>query len=140
MARVNAAEYAEKWARRTQAATPDYQRGIERVSESPTEAAANSQDKMIANLLESVNSGKWARALRGVSLADWKDSALRKGVSRIAAGVQAATPKQQQMATALLQTVDRGIAEIANMPSTTFEDRKARANAWMDFMHANPIK
>lgn len=140
MARVNPAEYAEKWARRTSQASEDYRKGIERTTESPMEKAAAAQDKMLANLIESVNSGKWARALRNVTIAEWKDGALRKGVQRIAAGVQNATEKQRQMAQRLLETVDRGLSEIEQMPSTTFEDRKARANAWMDFMHANPVK
>ena len=40
MAKVTPQEFAEKWARRTQGATQDYIRGIDRVTEAPGVKAA----------------------------------------------------------------------------------------------------
>ncbi len=140
MARVNAQEYAEKWGRRLTASTEDIRRGVERVTEAPGERAARSQEKMITNLLDSVNSGRWARAVSSVTLPEWKESILSKGIQRIAAGVTAALPRQVQMAQTLLANVEAVQAEVERMPNVTFEDRLARMDRWARGMHERPVK
>tara|TARA_Y100000310_G_scaffold345713_1_gene468700 strand:- start:8635 stop:9057 length:423 start_codon:yes stop_codon:yes gene_type:complete len=140
LARVNAQEYAEKWGRRLTASTEDIRRGVERVTEAPGERAARSQEKMITNLLDSVNSGRWARAVSSVTLPEWKESILSKGIQRIAAGVTAALPRQVQMAQTLLANVEAVQAEVERMPNVTFEDRLARMDRWARGMHERPVK
>jgi hypothetical protein len=135
MARVNASEFAEKWKRRTAGATEDYRRGVQRVNVAPGQRAAEAQEKMMTNLIESITSGKWANNVASVSLQEWKDSAINKGLQRISAGVEGASPKMQRFATELLQAVDSAKAEIDSMPSTTFEDRLARMTAYSRRMH-----
>jgi len=130
MAKVNANEFAEKWARRLQSATPDIERGINRVSTSPTQKAASKQDKMLANLTRAVQSGKWAAGLNKVSLTDWKAAAIQKGIPRISQGVSGAQPKVAQFATKLLAHQDSLKSEIDNMPDLTIEDSINRMVAW----------
>lgn len=132
--KVNATQLAEKWGRRLKQATPDIQRGIEGVRESPMEAAADAQDKMLARLTESVRDGKWARGLRRVSLAAWKDAAITKGIGRIAAGVDGASEKMREFAEQLIDHENAGLSRIAGMPNVTLEDSIQRANAWMRHM------
>lgn len=131
MAKVTAQEFAEKWNRRLKAAVPDIQRGIDRVTKSPTELAAAKQEKMLANLTEAVQSGKWAARLRAVSLEEWKAKARDVGTQRIASGADAALSKQVEFAEQLLPYIDSLKAEIDRMPDLTLEDSINRATAWI---------
>ena len=140
MARVNASEYAEKWGRRTKGATDDYRKGVERTSTAPGELAAQQADLMARKVAESIASGKWQRAVAGVSLQDWKTAALNKGAGRIAAGVDGAQTKQVQMAEKLLANVDRAVAAANQTPRGSFEDNINRMISFARSMHDNPVK
>jgi len=129
--KITPQQYAEKHARRLKASTEDIRLGVTRVTESPTEKAAAKQDKMLANLEESVRSGKWARGLRRVSLADWKEKTLSKGIGRIAAGIDAAHDKQVDFATQLFAHENQLLAQVGAMPDLTLEDSISRATAWI---------
>jgi hypothetical protein len=140
MVRVNASEYAEKWARRLKQATPDIKLGVERTTVNPADLAIASLDKMLAGFVEAMNSGKIEAGLRNVTLADWKDSMLRKGLSNLAAGVDGAQNKVTRKAGALLQAVDAAQGVVANMPDLTFEDRLNRMTAFSRSMHDATIE
>ena len=135
MARVTPQEYAEKWARRTGAATADYTKGINRVTVAPGQAAADKQEKMMVSLMEAIQSGKWARRVSGVSLQSWKDSAINKGAGRITAGVNAAQADMARFAQESLAFIDTIRGEIDGMPDTTIEDRIARSAHFQRRMH-----
>jgi len=131
MARLTAVEFQDKHARRLKAATEDMRRGIDRVTESPTEKAAAKQDKMLANLTSAVQSGKWAAGLKRVSLDAWKKMARDVGVNRVAAGIDAAKDKVVAFAEELLPHIDRQKAAIANMPDVTLDDNINRMNTFI---------
>lgn len=103
--RVDAAGYTDKYTRRITAATTDIQAGIKRVTVAPGVAAAAQANLMLAKLTQSVTSGVWGKNVSAVSLTDWQNAALNKGVGRIAPGVQAAQAKIQAMAGKLLSAV-----------------------------------
>ena len=128
MARVTPQEAAEKQVRRLTAATEDIRRGVNRVTVAPGIAAAASADRMIAKLIESVQSGEWAARVSGVSLQEWKDAMLNKGVGRIAAGIQAAQPKLVKFYGELLPFIDTVKAEVDQMPNASLEDSIARSS------------
>ncbi len=130
MAKVSASEFAEKWARRLTAASPDIQRGIQRVDTAPTEKAAAKKDKMLTNLTAAVQSGKWEAGLRRVSLGDWKKAAIEKGIPRLSAGVQGAGTRMTEFATQLLNYEDSLQSQVTSMPDLTIEDSIARMTAW----------
>ncbi len=130
MAKVSASEFAEKWARRLTAASPDIQRGIQRVDTAPTERAAAKKDKMLTNLTAAVQSGKWEAGLRRVSLGDWKKAAIEKGIPRLSAGVQGAGTRMTEFATQLLNYEDSLQSQVTSMPDLTIEDSIARMTAW----------
>jgi len=129
--KVTPEEYAEKQARRLKASTDDIRRGVARVTVSPTAKAAAAQDKMLARLTESVQSGKWASGLKRVSLEEWKSKTLEKGVNRIAAGIDAAHDKVVAFAGELLPFEDSLLGTVDSMPDLTLEDSISRASAWM---------
>ncbi len=131
MAKLTPSEFAEKWARRLQAAAPDIQKGISRVDTSPTERAAAKQDKMLANVQAAIQSGKWAAGLRRVTLSDWKTAAVNKGIPRLSQGVAGAQPKVSEFAQQLLSYQDSLKGKVDSMPDLTLEDSINRMNTWV---------
>lgn len=131
MAKLTAAEFQEKHARRLKAATEDVRKGIDRVTENPCEKAALKQDKMLANLTASVQNGKWAAGLKRVSLEDWKKKARDIGVNRIAAGIDGAKDKVISFAEQLLPHIDRQREKIKAMPDVTLDDNINRMTSFI---------
>lgn len=127
MPKINAKAGAEKWARRTKAATADVAAGVDRVTEAPTQAALAKLDKMLAKFEEAIRSGKIERGLARVTLEDWKRSMKEIGVGRIASGVDnKGVGKMEAFAEEFYPFVERVQEEIARMPDTTLEDGIAR--------------
>lgn len=131
MAKLTAAEFQEKHARRLKGAVEDVRRGIDRVTESPTAKAAAKQDKMLSNLTASVQSGKWANGLKRVSLEQWKKQARDIGVNRIAAGIDGAKDKVTAFAEDLLPHIDRQVEKIKAMPDVTLDDNINRMTTFI---------
>jgi hypothetical protein len=140
MARVNAQEYAEKWGRRLKASTEDIRRGIDRTTEAPGVAAAKAAPLMLAKVTESVNNGTWASQVGKVSLQDWQKAAKEKGITRIASGVDAAAPKQAQMAGDLLAAVDAAAAKANAIPKGDIEASINRMTTFVREMNARKLR
>ncbi len=140
MAKVNAAQWLEKWGRRLNSAGTDITNGVNRVKEAPGVKAAAAQELMLAKLIESIQSGQWARAVSGVSLSDWKESMIKKALPRIAQGVTAAQGKKGAIIEALLKAVDNAAAEANALPKGSIEDSIARAATFMRSMSENAPK
>lgn len=126
MAKLTAAQVAAKYKRRAQAAAPDYTTGVQGVTEAPGEKAAAQQDKMLAKITESITSGKWAKRVAGVSLADWKKATVEKGSARYSTGVAAGEAKMEKFMTEFLPHLEAGAAKINAMPNMNLEDGIAR--------------
>lgn len=134
MSRLTPAEQSEKWARRLKGSVSDIQRGIDRVSVSPGEMAADKIDKMKARLIAAFDSGKVEARLRAVPLSEWKAITKKKVAERLSGGVDAAGDKFEKFSAELNSHIDSGLPTIQNMPDLTIEDSKARASAWIDHM------
>jgi hypothetical protein len=135
MAKLTPEGYAEKQARNLKNSLPDIRAGIERVSTAPGVAAAAAQTRMKDNLNRAIDDGRWAAKVRGVTLEEWKNAALNKGVDRIAAGIDQAHDKQVQMAGRLLAAVDSSAAKANAMPKGTIQDSIARMTTFVEDMH-----
>jgi hypothetical protein len=122
MAKLTPEEFQEKHARRLKASVPDIEKGIKRVTVAPTEQAAAKADKMRARLLEKIDDGTWAARLRKVTLEDWREKALNKGLARISGGIDGAKAKVTDFASQLLPHIDSVKGEIEKMPDVTLED------------------
>lgn len=134
MARLTAAEFQEKHARRLSAAVEDVRKGIDKVTVNPCELAAAKQEKMLTNLTAAVNDGRWAAGLKRVSLEEWKDKAKNVGAGRIASGINAAKAKVVAFAEQLLPHIDAGTAKLKTMPDITLEDNIARMTSFTRHM------
>jgi len=122
MSKLTPAEYQEKHARRLKGAIDDMRKGIEGVSSSPTAKAAGKADKMRANILQSIDSGKWAAGLNRVTLEEWKGKMIEKGLNRVASGIDGASDKVTAFAAEFLPHLDKGQDLIKKMPDLTLED------------------
>ena len=129
MARVNADQFVEKHARRLKGSVEDMRAGVERVTESPTAAAAAKKDKMRQNINAAIDSGKWERGLRRVPLDEWKSKMVNKGLSRVATGIDEAAPKVRAFAADFLPFLDNVTSQVRKMPDTTLEDNINRMTA-----------
>jgi ElaB/YqjD/DUF883 family membrane-anchored ribosome-binding protein len=140
MARVTPQQYQEKHARRLKASSEDIRAGIDRVTEAPGQAAVQKKEKMRANINAALDDGTWERRTAAVTLQEWKTAAKEKGVGRIAAGIDAVSTKQVQMATRLLAAVDSAADQVRAMPNNNLEDSIQRMVAFTRGMAGANIK
>lgn len=138
--KTNPAQYAEKWARNTANARPDYEAGVRRVTEAPGVKAAQAADKMLAGIEEAIRSGRWAANVASVGLSDWQNAAINKGASRLADGVQNAAGKVEEIARINLANIEQVTEQVRRMPSTTFQDRLRRMTEYATQMHGKKVK
>lgn len=122
MAKLTPKEFQEKHARRLKASVEDMRRGVENVTESPTAKAAGKAEKMRANIVASIDNGKWAAGLKRVTLEDWKSKMIDKGLNRVASGIDGAAQKVESFASELLPHIDKVQSEVKKMPDVTLED------------------
>ena len=122
---------AEKWANRLKGATGEVRAGVESVTESPMDKAADAADKWINRVQEAHSSGKFAARLRATPLAKWKQNTLEKGIGRIAAGVDNARGDVQSFYDQLFPFQDSLKATVESMPDVTLEDSIARMTTWV---------
>lgn len=116
-------QFASKWQQRTAGSTQALTDGINAVTESPTAKAAAAADKYVAGVQAAVADGRWQAGLNAVSLTDWKNAMIQKGVGRVSQGTQAAIPKMQAFAAAFFPVLAQNVAQVNAMPSNTLEDR-----------------
>ena len=129
-------QVADKWARRIAGSTQDIIDGVNAVRTNPAEAAIAKKSKLLQNFTASVQDGRWERGLRRMSLDQWKQSMIQKGVNRVAQGADAAKPKMAQFMTEFLPFQESAQAELSALPDTTIEDSIARAAFWMRRMNS----
>ena len=134
MVKVTPQEGAQKWASRLTAAVEDIRRGVQKVTEAPTAKAAEKKDKWIAELQRAAQEGRWEAGLRSVTLEEWKNAMLSKGLARIPDGARAAQPKYAQVAESLYRYIEEGQRRIQAMPDTTLEQRIQRMVEFIRYM------
>jgi hypothetical protein len=126
MERRSAQDITEKQVRRLSESIPDVQAGINAVDVSPTAQAAEHLDKAQQNYVAAITSGRMAKNLRAVTLADWKESTLAK-VDRIAPGAEASRGKIERFHAQRQDHQKRIDSELVKMPTRTKENMYARA-------------
>lgn len=126
MTRIDPAAGAEKWARNLGQATPDIQRGIDRVQRSPGQDAAAASGKWLQKVTQSED--KFKQNSAAVPLGEWQ-AAAKEGSTRIAGAAAAKKGKMQKFADEFYAHLDRGAAAINAMPTNTIEDGVAKAAA-----------
>jgi len=120
-------QIADKWARNLGASTEEIRLGVAGVTQNPAQLAIAAKDKMVANFLAAVQSGKWERGLGRVSLSDWQKAMTEIGIPRMAAGATAAKPKMAAFMREVIPHIEQLQGELASMPSLTLDQNIARS-------------
>jgi hypothetical protein len=118
---------ARKWSRNLAGATESIREGVNRVSVAPSEKAIRQAEVYLAGIQKAVAMQTWQNGLRRVSLQDWKDAILNKGLPRIAAGAAAATDKMTQFLSEFLPYVEAGQRALESTPRGDFNQNMERA-------------
>lgn len=123
---------AQNWAAALGQAGNKIQQGVQAVTEAPGVKAARNANGYLNGVQQNV--AKWQRKVAAVSLGDWAQATITKGVPRIAQGAQAAQPKFQAALQPLFQYMASGLSQIENMPNDSPAARDARMLQWASYM------
>jgi hypothetical protein len=124
-------EVAEKHNRRTKGALQDMIKGVSNVTVNPAAQAITKKAKLVANWQEAMNSGKWERGMKRVTLESWQAAMSNKGAQRVAAGLDGAMEKTTAFFSELLPFQADLSKKIETLPDLTIEDSIQRASTWI---------
>ena len=130
----SAQEIARKWQRNLSGSVESIRSGVQDVTVSPTEKAASRADQYLIGVQSAVDSGRYQRGLRSVTLEQWKQAMLDKGVPRIASGAAAGAPKFQEFMQEFLPYVESGQRMLDNMPRGSLQENIARSTAMIEHL------
>lgn len=128
----NPSEVARKWQRNMASSSDSVKSGVQAVTRNPAEAAAANEAGYLSGVQRSVANGKWKRGLSKVTLGSWQDAMITKGITRMAAGAQAAVPKVENFMAQWLPHMDALKQKLQNMPRGDIEQNKQRMLAAVD--------
>jgi len=123
-------QIAQKWANNLGASTENIRQSVQSVSVAPGQAAARQKTAYVNGVNQSQD--KWARNVAAVSLGEWQQAMINKGLPRIAGGAQEAMPEFQQFMTRLLPYIQNGLSTLP--PRGSLDQNIARAAAMMRYM------
>ena len=69
-----------KWSANGASSADAVRAGVNGVTESPMDKAAAAKDRWLAGIQKAAQSGKWENRLRAVTLAQWKEAMVQKGI------------------------------------------------------------
>lgn len=130
MALPTPTEAAQAWAQRLAGSTERITRGVQNVTTAPGQAAARQKAVWAQNVAASQD--KWASRVAAVSLPDWQQAMVQKGVQRVAGGATAAQPKMEAFMGQLLPYIQSGLG---SLPARGNLDQNiGRMTAWARHM------
>lgn len=127
MAQKDPTQVAAKWRGNLSSATQSITDGVNAVTQAPGAAAARQKGLWVQRVTASAD--KWAARVGSVTLDEWRQQMLNKGVPRVASGAQAAEPKMASFMAEFLPHVERVAQQVRSMPKGSIEDSIARASA-----------
>jgi hypothetical protein len=136
----NAATVAERWSRGLSNSVDKMREGVLAVTTAPSEAAIAAKDRYLTGVQTAVADGRYERGLRRVTLQQWQESFINKGVARISSGAAAAKPAVTRFMEGWLPLMQQASQRVATMPKGTLQDAQQRANFMIAFAHAQKGK
>lgn len=130
--RVTPEQAADNWEGGLGRAQSKIEAGIDRVTVSPGQKASAAADKWLNSVTQSRD--KFARNSAAVTLEDWR-AAAKAGASAIAGAATRKKGKYAQKIAPVFTHLAAGLSRIDQMPTMSYEQRKAKAIALMDHMH-----
>lgn len=129
MKQINAAQAAVSWATGMANSSQKLTAGVQAVTVSPTSQAAQAVDRMVAGIQRAAAEGRIQAGLNAVSLQDWQQAMITKGIPRIASQAQLAKTKVQNFMQQFLPYLQQGVQNLSSMPRGDLEQNLQRANA-----------
>ena len=126
----DAATVAQRWAQNLGNAGQKITDGVNAVSQAPGAAAA-AQVQVWAQNTQAAQA-KFARNVAAVSLNQWQQAVINKGIGRLASGATAAEPKFQTFMSKLLPYVQSGRSALPKRGN--LQANIARMTAWVTYM------
>lgn len=117
---------AAKFAANLSASTTAISNGVKAVTTAPTSQAAAAVSKWQSKMSLPTTAQRFVNGLNGVSLQDWQNAMLNKGLSRIASGAQNAVPKMTTFYQSFLPFLATVQSKVRSMPSLTLQDNIQR--------------
>ncbi len=125
-------QVVKKWADNLSASGDSIRAGVNAVATAPGQTAATHKDQYLAGVQRSVD--KWATRVAAVSLQQWKDDMLTKGLPRIATGANSGKRKYGAFLNLFFQYL-QGLDSILNQnPRGSLEQNIARMVATVRFL------
>lgn len=126
---LSPAAAAAKWASRMQSSGEQMKAGVQSMTVSPTELAANAKDRWEAGVRRAAQEGTFEQGCRSVSLQSWQSDYINKGIPAAQNAARIAQPKVQAFLADFLPYAAQVSAEVAQMPKGTLADSIARSTA-----------
>lgn len=128
MKRISSAQIAQKWADKTAAATDQLKNGVMAVDKAPSFSAVEQAQVWIDKLNQSFREQTWQDALTAVTLQDWQNAMITKGIPVIADRVRKAVGKYQKFIDAYMNWFKLNVQpQLDSTPRGTLEQNISRA-------------
>lgn len=131
---------AGKWVRGMQNAGESMKAGIQAVTVAPGQIAASRADLYRRKVIEAVDSGRYQAATAAVSLQEWQQAALTKGVSAATSRAEGSREKVTKFLNFWLPITQQASQLVQGMAKGTLEDSKARMIANVEFLAGKKYK
>jgi len=128
--RMSAQQIADKWKRRSAAASQDYQQGVSTAT-GWADGALRAVPRTHAGLQAAIAENRIAAGVQAAGDDKWKRAATTRGVQNYASGINAGVDNMARGAQKVLSMLAEADAATANIDTTTLEGRleKARVHA-----------
>lgn len=126
----SADEIAQAWAQRLAGSTTKIQAGVQAVTVAPGQAAAANKAGYVQGVAAAAD--KWGRNVAAVSLSDWQNDTIQKGLPRIATGAQQAQPKFASVMQKMIPYINSGLGQLG--PRGGLDQNIARMDRWARYM------
>jgi hypothetical protein len=119
-------DVAQDWAKNLRNARSKIERKVKELSESPTARAARNSDVWQQRVSSADAKKKFEENLRRVSLEDWRNAFVNKGLANMASGADASVDKFANFLSQLLPYTEQVKKEVADMKVLTIDDAIAK--------------
>lgn len=116
----------EKWKARMAASATEAKEGVQGVQVAPTQLAAQAADKYIANVNRAFSEGRFQAGCGRVSLQDWQQAMITKGIPNMANGAQKISASSQKAMQDVIAFAQQVSSQIRAMPNVTEADADQR--------------
>lgn len=111
-----------------------YVEGVQSTQVDVVGRAIAAQPKMLANVTQAIQSGRWAARLSERGTAGWKAATIAKAAN-YATGIAAGGDDFQKAMQKWLPIIQSASASVQSMPNASFADSIARMNAFATALH-----